>query len=224
MRLSARPWGHAAATGGRNADQTKIRGGCSGGGWPRPSGQASFCSGAILPEAANGGWNKAAETPAKHWLMQAAIKTHWSQPIGAGAFDGQHGMSRAMASAVADIDISSAVADGLSDVDISSASAAIDASEGIPATAWRDSGASTSPTITAIASRRPMSRRRFITKHHTGSRRLEGASLHMFASGGSDRQKRQKITWLSRPLPSRTELGLRETRPLRVAAHLRDAR
>jgi hypothetical protein len=80
-----------------------------------------------LPEAANGGWNKAEETPAKHWLMQAAIKTHWSQPIGAGAFDGQHGMSLLFPSAVADI--SSAVAD------VSSAIADIGTSEGVPATA-----------------------------------------------------------------------------------------
>ena len=80
-----------------------------------------------MPAAANGGWNKAEETPAKHWLMQAAIKMHLSHPIGAGAFDGQHGMSLLIPPAM---DISSAVAD------VSSAIADIDAPEGIPATAW----------------------------------------------------------------------------------------
>jgi hypothetical protein len=136
-----------------------------------------------LPEVANGERNKAAETPAKHWLMQAAIKMHLSQPIGTGAFDGQHGMSLATASAVADMDISSTVAE------VSSAVADFETSEGVPAIACRDSGASTSPAITEIASRRAISRRRVITQHHTGSRRLEDASLHMFANAGSDRPK-----------------------------------
>jgi hypothetical protein len=198
-----------------NADQTKIRGGYSGGGWPKPSGQESFCSGAILPAAANGGWNKAEETPAKYWLMQAAIKTHWSQPIGAAAFDGQHGMSLLIPPAM---DISSAVAD------VSSAIADIDTPEGVPATAWRDSGASTSPAITEIASRRPMSRRRFITQHHTGSRRLEGASLHIFANEDSDCKSGQE----SHGYPGRSrrigELGLLEAKPQQDAAHVRDAR
>ena len=48
--------------------------------------------------------------PAKHLDMQDAIKTHLSQSIGAGAFDGQHGMLLAISSVVADGDISSAIA------------------------------------------------------------------------------------------------------------------
>jgi hypothetical protein len=40
--------------------------------------------------------------------MQAAMKTHLSQST--GAFDGQHGMSLAISSVVAEADISSAIA------------------------------------------------------------------------------------------------------------------
>jgi hypothetical protein len=42
---------------------------------------------------------------------QAAMKTHLSQLMGVGAFDGQQGMSPAIESAVADTDISSVIAD-----------------------------------------------------------------------------------------------------------------
>jgi hypothetical protein len=87
--------------------------------------------------------------PAKHLDMQAAMNTHLSQSIGTGAFDGQHGISLAISSTVADVDISSAIAD-------------IDASAAVPAMTGRDNGASTSPAITEIASRWLMSRRRFI--------------------------------------------------------------
>jgi len=52
--------------------------------------------------------------PLKHLDMQAAMYTHLSQSIGAGAFDGQHGMSLAISSAMslamAAGDISSAIA------------------------------------------------------------------------------------------------------------------
>ena len=48
--------------------------------------------------------------PVKHLDMQAAMKTHLSQSTGAGAFDGQHGISFAISSVVADGDISSAIA------------------------------------------------------------------------------------------------------------------
>jgi hypothetical protein len=79
--------------------------------------------------------------PVKHLDMQAPMSTHLSQSIGAGAFDGQQGMSLAISSA--DMDISSAVAD-------------IDASEVMPAMTGRDSGAKTNPTIIRIASSRRM--------------------------------------------------------------------
>jgi len=41
--------------------------------------------------------------------MQAAMNTHLSQSTGAGAFDGQHGISLAISSIVSDADISFAI-------------------------------------------------------------------------------------------------------------------
>jgi hypothetical protein len=95
----------------------------------------------------------AADRPAKHLVMQAAINTHLSQSIGAGALAGQHGMSPANSSAVADIDM-------LSD---------IDASEAAPAMTGRDNGANTSPAIMKIASSRRMVIWRFtaVKSHRT---------------------------------------------------------
>jgi hypothetical protein len=49
------------------------------------------------------------------------------------------------------------------------------------AAAGATSGAATSPTITKTARRRPMSRRRFMSHHHTGPGTCEGPPLHMFA-------------------------------------------
>jgi hypothetical protein len=68
------------------------------------------------------------------------MNTHLSQSIGAGAFEGQHGMSLAISSAVADTDISST----------------IDTSEVVPAMTGRDNGANTRPAIMKIASSRRM--------------------------------------------------------------------
>ena len=86
--------------------------------------------------------------PTKPSDVQAAMKTHLSQPTGVGAFDGQHGMSLA---------ISSAMADG----DISSAMTCIDASEDISAMTGWDSGANAMPAIIRIASSRRMVKLRF---------------------------------------------------------------
>ena len=47
--------------------------------------------------------------PVKHLDMQAAMNMHSSQSTGIGAFDGQHGMSAAISSAIMDGDISSAM-------------------------------------------------------------------------------------------------------------------
>jgi len=58
-------------------------------------------------------------------------------------FEGQHGMSLAISSAVAEMGISFAIAD-------------IDASEAVPAMTGRKNGASTSPAIMKIASSRRM--------------------------------------------------------------------
>lgn len=77
------------------------------------------------------------DRPLKHLVMQAAINTHLPQSIGALA--GQHGMSFAISSAVADTDISSVIA-------------GIDASNGVPAMTGRDSGANANPAIVRIAS------------------------------------------------------------------------
>ena len=81
--------------------------------------------------------------PVKHFDMQAAMKTHLSQSTGAGAFDGQQGISPAISSVVADGDISSAIA-------------CIEAWEDSPAMTGEDNGANTSPAIMMIASRRRM--------------------------------------------------------------------
>lgn len=56
------------------------------------------------------------------------------------------------------------------------------------------SGAATSPTITKTATRRPMSRRRFITRYPTGPGTWEGPSLHMFARGVSLPKKGYRLT------------------------------
>ena len=71
-----------------------------------------------------------------------------SQLRGAGAFDGQHGMSPAISS-VGTVD------------DISSAIACIEASEDIPAMTGRETGANTRPAITEIANSRRMVKLRF---------------------------------------------------------------
>lgn len=126
-----------------SADQTRARGGCSGGEWPKPSGQKSFCGRARPAETAKSGWKSATVRPVKHLVVQAAMNTHLSQPMGVGAFDGQQGMSFAISSVIADADISSAIAD-------------IDASEIVPAMTGRENGANTRPAIMKIASSRRM--------------------------------------------------------------------
>src|SRR5450631_4816057 len=78
-----------------DAVQTRIRGGCSGGGWPRPSGHASFRREAMRPVVVRSGWTMSIDTPVKHIDVQAAMKAHLSQPTGKGALDGgQHGIDR----------------------------------------------------------------------------------------------------------------------------------
>ena len=75
--------------------------------------------------------------------MQAAMKTHLSQSSGAGAFDGQQGISLA---------ISSIIADG----ELSSAEAGADTSATDPDMAGRESGANARPTTTRIVRKRRM--------------------------------------------------------------------
>jgi hypothetical protein len=102
----------------------------------------------MLLEAGRNGCKTAVDMPAKHLDMQAAMKTHLSQPAGPGAFGGQHGISFAISSIVADADMSSAMA-------------CIDTSEEVSAITGRDNGASASPTIIRIASSRRMVKLRF---------------------------------------------------------------
>jgi hypothetical protein len=131
----------------RDAVQTRILGGCSGGGWPRPSARESFRWTAILPDVARSGATTVADMPVKHFDMHAAMKTHLSQSRGAGAFDGQHGMSFAISSVVGATDMS-----GI---------ACIDMSEDISAMAGRETGAKARPAIKRIASSRRKANLRF---------------------------------------------------------------
>jgi hypothetical protein len=97
----------------------------------------------------------AAERPEKHFVMQADMTAHLSQSIGAGALFGQHGISPAISSGVAEIDISSA----------------IDPSAGVPAMTGRENGANANPTIIRVASSRRMVIWRFTsTKSHRTAR------------------------------------------------------
>jgi hypothetical protein len=135
--------GHAAANRRLGADQTRVRGGCSGGEYPRPSGRKSFCGWATPEETANGGWKSTTVRAGKQLAAQAAMKTHLSHPIAVGLSHGQQGMSAVIASAVADADLSSVIA-------------GIDTSDTVPAMAGRANGARTRPAIMNIASSRRM--------------------------------------------------------------------
>lgn len=75
--------------------------------------------------------------------MQAATKTHSSQPTGADAFDGQHGMLFAIWSVNSEPDMSSAIG-------------CIDTAEDVSAITGRDNGANARPAITRIVSSRRM--------------------------------------------------------------------
>lgn len=68
--------------------------------------------------------------PVKLFDMQAAMNTHLSQSTGIGAFDGQHGISLAISSVIADGDAS--------------------------AITGRETGANAKPAITRIANSRRM--------------------------------------------------------------------
>jgi hypothetical protein len=98
--------------------------------------------------------------PVKHFDMQADMKMHLSQSTGTGAFDGQHGISFAISSVVADGDIS--------------AIACIEAWEGAPALTGWETGANARPAIIKTASSRRMARLRFT-----------GQSSHKLAAMGS---------------------------------------
>ena len=75
--------------------------------------------------------------------MQTAISRHLSQSAGTGAFDGQHGISFAISSVIADAAISCDMA-------------AIAPVDGDSAMTGRDSGANARPAIMKIATSRRM--------------------------------------------------------------------
>jgi hypothetical protein len=103
-----------------------------------------------------------AEMPAKHTDPQAAMKTHLSQSTGAGAFDGQHGMSSAI-SAIMSADISAEAIPGEvvgGDV-ISFAIAGMGPCEDGAAITGRETGANARSAIIRIASKRRMAKVRF---------------------------------------------------------------
>jgi hypothetical protein len=163
----------------RDAIQTRVRGGCSGGGWPRPSGQESFCSEAISPALLRGGWMTAVEIQAKHVELQAAMNRHLSQPIGDGALVGQHGMSSAISSGIA----------AMSACDIASGIGCIEVSAEGSAITGRETGAAARPAIIKTASRRRMVNLRITGTRFSqiyGERKL---SLQEFSRVGIDRHQ-----------------------------------
>ena len=84
------------------------------------------------------------------------MTTHLSQLIGTGAFDGQQGMSLAIASdAVADMESEEVESEDM-ESEVMDMSSVIDASGAAAAITGRDNGASASPAIMAIASSRRM--------------------------------------------------------------------
>jgi hypothetical protein len=113
-----------------------------------------------MPEAAaKGGWKSATVRAGKQLAAQAAMKMHLSQPIGAGAFGGQQGMSPVIAPAVVGAGPSSVMA-------------GIDTSDAVAAMAGRANGAKTRPAIMNIASSRRMVIWRSIPQNPTDGLKL----------------------------------------------------
>jgi hypothetical protein len=104
----------------------------------------------MVSDAIRNGCGTVADMPVKHFDMQAAMKTHLSQSTGAGAFDGQHGISSAIPSIEAAADTSSAIA-------------CIEAWEDVSAITGRETGAKARPAIIQIASSRRMAKLSFTT-------------------------------------------------------------
>jgi hypothetical protein len=92
----------------------------------------------MLAETTRNGCTKGAVMPVKHFDMQTAINTHLLQSNGAP--DGQHGISLAISSVMADGDISSAVA-------------SVETPEAGAAMTGRETGANTRPAIIKTARR-----------------------------------------------------------------------
>jgi hypothetical protein len=143
-----------------------------------PSGQKSFCGRARLEAIAKGGWKRAAAKAGKQLAAQAAMKTHLSQPIGAGAFDGQQGISSVIASAVADV------------------TSVIAASDIGPAMTGRANGAMTRPAIMKTASSRRMVICRFTPQNPTDAIKLKASRINdavIMRKAVQDRQSRKPL-------------------------------
>jgi len=105
--------------------------------------------------------------------MQVAMNRHLSQPrgAGAGAFDGQHGISLGISSVAAD--------------DISSAIASIEASGDVPAITGREIGANARLAIIRTASSRRRVKFRFTGRDSHKWAAVESSSfLHTMSSTG----------------------------------------
>lgn len=122
-----------------------------------------------------------ADMPAKHTEPQAAMKLHLSQSTWDGDFDGQHGMSLAIASMVSAADISD---DAISDGIISSAVACREVCcEEVSAMTGRAAGANARPAIIRIASNRRMVKFRFTRQNSHKWAAMESSSfLHIMSS------------------------------------------
>jgi hypothetical protein len=106
---------------------------------------------------------------------QAAMKTHLSQSTGTGAFDGQHGMSLAISSIVADEDISDGVI-----------SSAIASWEDVAAMTGRETGANARPAIIRTASNRRMAKFRFTGQNSHKSAEMKSSSF-LYTMSSNDR-------------------------------------
>ena len=93
------------------------------------------------------------------------MKTHLSQPMRAGAFDGQQGMSPVIAPAVVGADPSSVMA-------------GIDTSDTGPAMTGRTNGVRTRAAITEIASRRRMVIWRSMPQNPTDGLKLKASQTN----------------------------------------------
>lgn len=151
-----------------------------------------------MPDAIGNGCEIVADTPAKHTDPQAAMKRHLSQSTGAGAFDGQHGMSSAISSIVADADMSDDVIfDGvISGGVISSVIAGIGACEDVAAMTGRETGANARPAIIKTASSRRMARWRFTSSvSHKIAAKKSSLNTIDFCSAGLDRCQNRLRAW-----------------------------
>lgn len=91
--------------------------------------------------------------PVKHLIVQDAMKMHLSQPMGAGVFDGQHGMPAVVISPIV---VSLVISSAINNADISCVIVCIVTSDDISAITGRDNGANVMPAIIRIASNRRM--------------------------------------------------------------------